>query len=55
MVIILPKPEKTEKEELLINGYKLIILINIMGEIIDKIIYNRIVTAAEKYGLFFNN
>ncbi len=35
--------------------YRLIILINIINKIMEKIIYNRIINATKKYGLLSDN
>jgi hypothetical protein len=50
-VVILAKPEKTDKIVHMSDTYKSITLLSVINKIIEKIMNNRIIAAVEKHNL----
>ncbi|CAJ2499793.1 Uu.00g026460.m01.CDS01 [Anthostomella pinea] len=50
-IVVLPKARKTPEEKTLLGAYRLIALLSCMGKVIEKVISNRMMEAAETYRL----
>ena len=54
IISVILKPGKFTKKKKLVNVYRPIILLLIIGKIVKKVVYNGIANAAKKHYLLFN-